>query len=152
MLAEILLVLMILAWAGSKYVLAIGLILYYDYNFGEAMLLAVLGGMMGVVFFSYTRDMLKLLWYKYFPRRQPRRRFTPYNRFLVRVKQRFGLAGIAFLTPVVLTVPVGAFIASSMYKNKPVVFAYMFAAFVFWSLLFVGTYHILDVDITKVLH
>ena len=114
-------ILFILGWGSIKYLVALGLIFYYDYNFGESMILAITGSMMGVLFFSYTRDALKLLWYKYVgkPKQGKQFRVNWRTRLIVRTRQRFGLAGIAFLTPILLTIPVGTLVALSMYRSKP---------------------------------
>lgn len=154
MLANPLNIIFILGWAGTKYLIALGLIFYYDYNFGESMILAVTGGMMGVIFFGYTRDALKMLWYKYVGKPKARKQFRVNwrTRLIVRTRQRFGLAGIAFLTPIVLTVPVGTMIALSMYRSKPKVFAYMLVSFTFWSLLLIGAYQLTGFDIAQQLH
>lgn len=154
MLANPLNIIFILGWAGTKYLIALGLIFYYDYNFGESMILAVTGGMMGVIFFGYTRDALKMLWYKYVgkPKAHKQFRVNWRTRLIVRIRQRFGLAGIAFLTPIVLTVPVGTMIALSMYRSKPKVFAYMLVSFTFWSLLLIGAYQLTGFDIAQQIH
>lgn len=154
MLANPLNIIFILGWAGTKYLIALGLIFYYDYNFGESMILAVTGGMMGVIFFGYTRDALKMLWYKYIGKSKSNKQFRVNwrTRLIVRIRQRFGLAGIAFLTPIVLTVPVGTMIALSMYRSKPKVFAYMLVSFTFWSLLLIGAYQLTGFDIAQQIH
>ena len=142
-------ILLILGWGSTKYLVALGLIFYYDYNFGESMILAITSSMMGVVFFSYTRNALKMLWYRLRP--EPKPVVVKVNwrtRLIAKTRSRFGLAGIAFLTPILLSIPVGSMMAMSLYKNKRMVFAYMFASICFWSLLFIGSYHALGIDIT----
>ena len=52
---------------------------------------------------------------------------------IVRVKNRFGLWGIAFITPPLLSIPVGTLIASSLWKNKTQVLAALVTSVVFWS-------------------
>ncbi|MBK9459122.1 MAG: hypothetical protein IPN94_06730 [Sphingobacteriales bacterium] len=147
-------ILFILGWGSIKYLVALGLIFYYDYNFGESMILAITGSMMGVLFFSYTRDALKLLWYKYVgkPKQGKQFRVNWRTRLIVRTRQRFGLAGIAFLTPILLTIPVGTLVALSMYRSKPKVFSYMLVSFTFWSLLLIGAYQLTGFDLAQQLH
>jgi Sec-independent protein secretion pathway component TatC len=53
---------------------------------------------------------------------------------VIRIKQRFGLVGIAFITPVILSTPVGAFLADRFYKDKKKVILYLSFSTVFWAL------------------
>lgn len=147
-------ILLILGWSSTKYLVGLGLIFYYDYNFGESLILAITGSMMGVLLVGYTRDALHLLWFKYVGMPKRKKPFTVNwrTRFIVRVRQRFGLAGIAFLTPVLLTVPVGTVIALSMYRSKPRVYAYMLVSFTLWSVVLVGAYQWTGFDLSEQLH
>ncbi len=150
---DILPIIIVLCCAGSKYIMALGFIVYYDYNFIESFVLAVTGGMLGIWFFSYFNDVFKKIWQHFFPKKDTGKIvINTKKRLIVKIRQSYGLAGIAFLTPVILTVPVGAIIATTLYKNKIKVYSYMLAAFIFWSLLFCGLYHLLDLDLSSWLH
>ena len=59
--------------------------------------------------------------------------FTRKNKAIVRVKKRFGLTGIAFLTPVLFSMPLGCFLAVRYFKGKQKIIAYVFGSVVFWS-------------------
>lgn len=149
---DILPIIMILAWASSKYVIALGFIFYYDYGFWGSLGLAIAGGMIGVLFFSFLNEQLRALYRHFFPKKEKAHSLTFKQRLIQQVRQKFGLAGIAFLTPVILTVPVGTMVAASLYHNKPRIFAYMFVAFSFWSLLFCGLYYGLNIDLAGLVH
>jgi len=129
-----------LGLASTKYVVALAFIFGYNFSFWESLALAMGGGMLGIFIFSYCADALKQVWQYFFPKKGKGEvlKINSMLRFIVRVRQKYGLAGIAFLTPLVLTVPVGAIVANMFYKNKLQVFAYMFVAFAFWSLLLCG--------------
>ncbi|MGB1204709.1 MAG: hypothetical protein ACPG5B_03615 [Chitinophagales bacterium] len=146
-------ILVILGWASTKYAVALGLIFYNDFNFIESISLAILGGMIGVFFFSFFGDaIIKLKNYLF---KTEKKAFTVNRRtrFLVKVRRRYGLAGIAFLTPLFLTVPVGTMVASSLYrKNRLKVYSYMFIAFAFWSVVLCGAYSWFGFDFYEVLH
>jgi hypothetical protein len=49
--------------------------------------------------------------------------------------KRYGLAGIAFLTPLILTPIGGTLLAISIVNSKPKVIAYMLSSAVFWSVV-----------------
>jgi len=105
-------------------------------NMLEVMLYTAIGGTIGVLFFMYFADTMKKLYLWYLKKRgKTPRKFTKMNRFIVRVKQRFGLYGLAFITPPLISVPVGAMIAASIYKNKKRVFIFLLGGVIFWSVL-----------------
>lgn len=62
-----------------------------------------------------------------------KRVFTSFNRRIIRIKQKFGLAGIAFITPLFLSTPVGAFLAERFFRDKKKIILYLSAATVFWA-------------------
>jgi ABC-type Fe3+ transport system permease subunit len=53
---------------------------------------------------------------------------------LLKVWKRYGLAGIAFITPCIISIPIGTIVANALEPNKRKIFAYMFASVVFWSI------------------
>jgi hypothetical protein len=53
---------------------------------------------------------------------------------IVKVKHRFGLVGIALLTPFLISIPLGCYLAVRYFKNKQRIIAYMFASILFWSI------------------
>jgi hypothetical protein len=109
----------------------------FNYNFAKVMLVACGGGIAGNIAFTYlSAGMLKLL-HKFRVKRHlihRRKIFSSFNRRIIRVKRRFGLAGIAFITPILLSTPIGAFIAERFYKDKKKIILYLSAATVFWAL------------------
>ena len=70
------------------------------------------------------------------------KRFTKKNRFLVRVKTTYGLWGIIIATPAVLTIPIGAFLASKYYSRRKNVVTYMILSIVGWGILLSGFVHL----------
>lgn len=63
----------------------------------------------------------------------PKKIFTPRNRKLVKIWRKYGLFGIAFLTPVFLSIPIGTVIANSLVDNRRKIIIYMFFSLLFWS-------------------
>lgn len=103
------------------------------YSLVEVMIIGVVGGMIGVVAFTYLTVPVKSLYKRLLPNKA--KKFTKMNRRIIRVRQRFGLWGIALITPPIFSIPVGAIVASSMYSNKKKIFATMFVSVLFWSVL-----------------
>lgn len=113
-----------------------------QYNFIQSVLFGLASGLIGNVAFIYAGDFLNKLINRsldYLRGNKPRKvkkRFSKGMRRLVRIKSRYGLFGIALLSPLVISIPVGAFIAVRYYHNKKKVLLYMMAAVAAWTLVF----------------
>ena len=113
-----------------------------ELSFGESLLFGISSGTFGIIVFMFLSSGILNFWNWFkrktglFKRKKPRRKFSKKSRRWVKIKSRYGLVGIAFLTPFLLSIPVGCFIATRYYKNKKKVFLYMFLSVVFWSLIF----------------
>ena len=91
--------------AGIAYAAAVG-----NFGFWPCVILTISGGMMGVYLFA-SLD-LKILYFfnKLFKiKKRTYVKFSKRARLMVKLKSGYGLAGIAFLTPILLQVPVGTF-------------------------------------------
>lgn len=149
----------------------------YEFSFFETVIYCVIGGMLGVVVFSYFSRALFAVWhhimvlykkffgkrevfsapladvdepleikYQYISRQESRRRvFTRRNRRIVSLWKRFGLAGIAALTPILLSIPIGTLIANSLVDDRRKILIYMFISILFWSLAMTSAFEILHV-------
>jgi hypothetical protein len=72
--------------------------------------------------------------YTYVEKDKPKRIFTKRSRRLIKIWKTYGLAGIAFITPCIISIPVGTVIANALESNRKKIFLYMFISVVFWSL------------------
>ncbi|MFN8396770.1 MAG: hypothetical protein U0176_19245 [Bacteroidia bacterium] len=107
----------------------------YGFSYWEVAIYTAIGGIIGVGFFLLLASSFQHTLRKWFPRKKKKKVFSRKNRFIVRVKKSFGLAGIAFLTPWFLSVPIGTFISFGIYKNRKKVFLYQSASIILWSFL-----------------
>ncbi|MEJ1241212.1 hypothetical protein WBG78_23895 [Chryseolinea sp. T2] len=97
-------------------------------------ILTTVAGMMTVVLvFAFFGTFIRQKIVARFMRRK--RRFTPKNRRLVRIWQRFGIFGVAILTPVLFTPIVGAAIAVSFGVPRQTMILHMFISASIWSVL-----------------
>ena len=116
------------------------LALAYGFSIFEAIVVTSLGGFSGVLLFVTISDII-LKKYKerkhekqHFKQEEKKKKiFSKKNRLIIHVKQRFGLIGIATLTPLLFSIPIGCFLAVRYFKNKQKVIIYMFASILFWS-------------------
>ncbi|MEL7588971.1 MAG: hypothetical protein AAGU19_19835, partial [Prolixibacteraceae bacterium] len=55
---------------------------------------------------------------------------------LVKLRKSYGLWGIVITTPVLLSIPLGAFLLKKYYSRQKNVLAYMMISILAWSLVF----------------
>jgi hypothetical protein len=102
-------------------------------------------GICGVVAFLFFEQWIFKAWdwlkMKYFPpKSQPQKKklFTKKNRLLVKILSTYGLPGIAFITPTIISIPVGSILAGRLYTNNKKVFVYLSVSVILWSALLSG--------------
>jgi hypothetical protein len=74
--------------------------------------------------------------YQYVGHDMPQRKiFSKRSRRMVRIWKRYGLVGLAALTPVIFSIPLGTFFMARLEKNRKKILLYMFISITCWSLL-----------------
>ena len=143
----------------------------YNFSFLETVLYCVTGGMLGVLVFTFFSLQIFRAWnwlvhkfkslfnkkeifsepvvdvevdiqvkYEYIDNKK--KLFTKRNRRIVKVWKKYGLVGIAFLTPVILSIPIGTVVANSLVSDRKKIFLYMFVSVLFWSVLMTTLFEI----------
>ncbi|WP_317898681.1 hypothetical protein [Aurantibacillus circumpalustris] len=105
-------------------------------DFLSVMLVSCGGGIAGNIFFTNLSAAILNAIHNFRLKRglvHRKKVFTRFNRRIITVKQKFGLAGLAFITPILLSTPVGAFLAERFYKDKRKIMIYLSAATLFWG-------------------
>jgi len=148
---EILEFLNALFWLATKFIMGLGFVLYQDFSLAQSVAIAVGGGMLGVIIFAYGSTAINKIFRKFRPKKK-KVKFGWWNRFLVKLRRTVGLKGIAFLTPVLLTVPVGTLVALTVEKHKPTVFLWMFVSLSVWSIGLSALYFAFDINLQELLH
>ncbi len=126
-------------------------IMEFKFSFFETILWINAGGILGIYFFAYLSEGLNKWINKQFRHRKdpqlsresPSKRkkiFTKRNRKIVRIKQRYGLAGIALSTPILFSIPIGVFLVVRYYPRVKTRFLYMISANVLWSFIYTSFY------------
>lgn len=124
-------------------------IIQFEFSFMETILWTNVGGLAGIYFFAFLSQKLLSWWKRTFRRsnkkileddQQSKKIFTRRNRRIVRVKQKYGLAGIALITPFLLSIPVGVFLVVRYYRSSKSKFLYLVAANLVWSIIYTGFY------------
>ena len=68
--------------------------------------------------------------------------FSKKNRYIVRLKNTYGFWGIIVATPVILTIPIGAFLANKYYGRRKHIVPYMIISIVGWAVVLSGFVHL----------
>ncbi len=110
----------------------------FGFSFFETVVVTSLGGFAGTLFFVFISDLLirnykKKLLSKQEKKAKPAKKFTRKNKIIVKIKRNFGLIGISLAAPVLLSIPLGCFLAVRYFKDKQKIIAYMFASVLFWA-------------------
>lgn len=71
--------------------------------------------------------------------------FSSRSRKFVRLWRKYGLAGVSFLTPVIISIPIGTIILNAFEDNKKKIFLYMFFSILFWAVLMTTIFELLHV-------
>jgi hypothetical protein len=148
----------IIILASLKYILTVPYALLIGIEYKYAMPAIVIGGIGGFLFFYYLSKRVVRLFRKLLPLAckimpdgiksryselcaswlKPRHKpvFSRRNRMIIRLKKSYGLWGIVVTTPVLLSIPVGAFLASHYYSKDRRVIVYMLISIVGWGAIF----------------
>lgn len=151
----------ILIISALKFFLAPPLSFKLGFNFFQTVLTTTIGGVLGVLFFFFLSELLfrliKRIWpsiKSYFVKQKPislknsiipvktstKKIFSIKNKFIVKTRLKYGLWGIAFLTPILLSIPLGTFLANRYYKNKKSVLFSLAVSVICWSIIMSSFY------------
>lgn len=131
-------ILLVIMLSSTKFMTAPVTALNIGFGYGQTLLLTTIGGIIGVVFFFYLSGAIVRLTQKRAKassKNVKKRTFTWKNKLIVRVKRDFGLVGLALLTPTILSIPVGTFLAARYFTDRRKVLSYLFASVVVWSVI-----------------
>ena len=112
----------------------------------ETIILSVLGMMTSVLIFSSLGKTFRASFIKRF--KSPLL-FTKSNRKIVSIWRKFGMEGVAFLTPVIFSPIIGTIVATSFGVSKKKIFVYMLISSIFWAIVLTFTlYHLRGAIVT----
>jgi hypothetical protein len=145
--------LLILAISSIKFLFAPPLSFEFGFSFMQTWIITTVGGITGVIFFFYLSKGLLAIYVRYLSRY-----FMPYysrlrtivwkrsqitlpvkkifsfrNKTLVKIRRKYGLIGIVILTPILLSIPLGTFLAIKYYSRQKNLLAYLSLSVVVWS-------------------
>ncbi len=138
-------------------------ILHFQFSFFETILWTNVGGLAGIYFFAFLSEKVIDWWRRTFRKSpqpasgkavqngngngnggQEKRIFTRRNRRIVRIKQQYGLIGIAVSTPFLLSIPVGTFLVVRYFPHSRSRFLCLVLSNLAWSVIYTGFYMFWD--------
>ena len=150
----------VLILSGIKFLFAPLISIGYGFNYFQTVIFTTVGGILGLLFFYYVSKGLIRLYTKYCPivisyfggeeakkalqesncKKASKKKFTRKNKFIINFRKRYGFYGIIILTPVLISIPIGAFLAQKYYSKKNNVLIYLSMSVMFWSLFISSVY------------
>ena len=117
----------------------------FDRTFAETLLITSVGGCIGVIFFyRLSTWLMKRARIRRIHReiailhgveiKRPRI-FTRTNRFIVRLKHGYGLQGLAALTPILLSIPIGTVIAAKYFRHDRRTLPTLLSSVLIWAVV-----------------
>lgn len=132
--------------SGVKYLFAVLPLLansqrewYWD------MLIVSSGGTLGVFVFTFLGAILSRYLSKFHLFRFKYKKL----RSFVKMKNSYGLIGIAILSPVIISIPVGCIISASFEHDKSKIIRYQLLSVIAWSVLLFGIKGLFHINIAK---
>ncbi len=118
--------------SGIKFVFGLLTGLANGFEWWQTALCTFSGMMLSVVILSFVGEKARAYWKK---RQKPKPLFTKSNRRIVSIWKKYGLYGVAFLTPLLFTPIGGTLIAVSFGEHKAKIIVYMAISAAFWAII-----------------
>jgi len=113
------------------------------FPFFKAITITAAGGVAGAILFANLSEWVLEKWHafrnRYFPYRKHKN--VPENKLTKRIRERWGLYGLAFFAPFILSIPIGTLLSVHFYHDKQKVISYMIISIVAWDFFFYSFYH-----------
>ena len=131
----------IILLSAFKFLPCPSLAVVLGFNFWQTLLITVPAGIAGVSFFFLSANFLmdrsrarkaKLM---AAGRDEPFRKFTWLNKSLVKVKKRFGLYGLAILTPAFLSIPLGSIVMAKFFNHDKLALPALMVSVAVWGVV-----------------
>jgi len=130
--------LLLIVVASTKFALTPLVSLPMDIGRQELFFTMLFGGLLGYfVFFYFSEYLINTFSNITLTKRKKEKKvFTKRNRMIINIVRKRGLVILALITPILLSIPVGAFIAARYFTNKTKVNLVMVGSILTWSFIY----------------
>jgi len=120
----------------------------FGFAYLETIAYSSFGGILGLIVFYYLGNRIVSFFPIFFnPMNTSRKVFTKKNKMFVNLIRTYGLFGLAIFSPILISIPVGAFLAARYYgAHKKMALIFMSMAVILWSAT-ISTYLFLFFDV-----
>ena len=128
-------ILIVISLSGLKFLIAIPLsTIHYDFNFLQTLLFSLSGGIIGVFLFSMLSDKINILFPKKKKTKRKRKRGVK-EVITIKAARKYGVYGIAAITPILLSIPIGTIIALRLFPEKRKTVPVLMSSVVIWAII-----------------
>ncbi len=114
-----------------------------------AFLFNFIGGCLGVYVYTYLGEHLRDWYIKRQKQKGTYRVVTKRNKLIIFFRKKLGLKGVAFLSPILITLPLGTAILLTMTKNHKKIIQYLLLSCFFWTAVILIPYKLFHIDLSK---
>jgi hypothetical protein len=113
------------------------------FHFFKAVTITSAGGITGCIIFAHLSEWVLKVWngfrLKFFPYHKPNKYM--HGKLAHTIHKKWGLLGLAFFTPFILSIPIGTLLAIHFYPDKHKVLSFMLISITAWDILFYYIYN-----------
>jgi len=132
------------------------------FTFIQSVLINSVGGCLGVLFFyrisgwlmkrARLRRIHRAIAEKHGLIAPRKRSFTKRNRWIVHLKSVSGLRGLAALTPLLISIPIGSILAAKYFQHDRRTLPTMLSAVVIWAVVLSAFWNVVYVSVGNIAH
>lgn len=109
------------------------------FGFWETVSLTSAGGLAGIFFFYFFGHVIFMSIDDFRRRRRkvevPKKIFTKRNRFIIALRGKVGIIGLTFLTPAIISIPIGSVVAAKYYYDNRLTLPLLVLFTITWSVI-----------------
>lgn len=121
-----------------------------SYSYVEALIISIAGGVSGAFFFLFIWAKILNLWNVHIVKKdfsiQKPFKISKRKRKMIRIKNSYGYWGIVITTPILLSIPFGAFILMQYFNRKRYKFLHLSLVIVLWSFTLISLFKFFQIS------